>query len=128
MYIGMYTYMYWREYLFSIHGTTYIPYFLESMPGHVFPLRLRGPGVQTRPVFIYCTFHAHSCYAAHAEVEIQFSSCDCMASQGSDRHPLSLPRGACGLHATPPSWYRAKPASNRGLALICYTALNTPGV
>ena len=27
--------------------------------------------------------------------------------------PLSLPRGARGQRATPPSWYRADPASNR---------------
>ena len=33
--------------------------------------------------------HAHPCYVAvvvHAEIEIHFSSCDHMASQGSDKH------------------------------------------
>ena len=40
--------------------------------------------------------------------------------------PLSLPRGARGQLATPPSWYRADPASNRGPAFIRYAALINP--
>ena len=34
--------------------------------------------------------------------------------------PSSLLRGASGQLATPPSWYQVDPASNQGLAFICY--------
>ena len=45
--------------------------------------RLNGAGIYLLHVFLA---PAHPRYVAHTEVEIHFSSCDCMASQGSDRH------------------------------------------
>ena len=55
-------------------------------------------------------------------------SCVIRAVGEVQRSLLRLPHGVLGLRATPPSLYRADPASNRGPAFICYTALNTPGV
>ena len=88
---------------------------------------------------VYFLAHAHLRYVVHAGVEFHFSSCDRMASQGSDRQDTSkhlycaigvpvakvqlvpsLPRGArTSCHA---------PKLVLGEPYICYTALNTPGV
>ena len=60
-------------------------YFLRDSADPAFKRgrRLNGAGVYLLHVFLA---HAHPRYVAHAGVEIHFSSCDRMASQGSNRH------------------------------------------